>query len=714
MGQISATSSPANAANGTAAMAGSLLSGDGTMLGAGDPLTSPFSGLLGSLMADLGSSASLTGAGAAGGAASDASQTGTDSQQGVLAQFLTSTSKTAAVLPDAGASGMADPAATIPAATGGPMAAATIPPTQGPVPPLPTTTAPLDGQSAIDAAAQQAALSLALPSQGQAAPTIPAATGDDSGNPATATDNAAAAPDGDGATDLAQQAAAQAALAAMMPLPQPQPPSPPPGTATGIADAATGSAIQGQGMGGQTIGGQAMGPQSAGLMAMGQPTPGSAGTAAGGPVISGGSASQNAASQNAIPQPTAAGQATSAATGGFALPAGLVPAQDSPSPADATALNALAAAAVKNPPATGAASPGTTATAAPVATPVSATPAKGGTNGDGASPLPQGSVGKAATTPAPAAPSPAASQSAPSITTTVAATAAAVPVGRIGAAATAGSKVAVGGIGANGAVQGAAGTGATATVGATAGTGAAAISGQSITDQGDSGSATQDGESETEQGSHDTQASALLDTLAGRSTHGAASTDAARFLMPGQTAEAAQAASGGAAQSLLSGQQVASGVDLSKSYIGGQGRMAQYPPTLMQVSMNLQKAVQSGADTVTVQLKPDDLGSINVRLSFEKDGRVKANITADNVKTLDMLQRNSGDLQKNLQSAGIKADSDSLSFSLQDDGQSGQQQQQARPQKTATVLFNMDDQSPDLTPIPETAIAANGRLDVRI
>lgn len=689
MGQISATSSPASSATGTAAMAGSLLSGDGTMLGAGDPLTSPFSGLLGSLMADLGNSASQAGTGAATAipATTDGSQTGADSQQGVLAQFLTSASKTAALLPDAGASGMADPAATIPAANSGTMATATIPPTQEPVPPLPTTsaTAPLDGQSAIDAASQQAALSLALPSPGQAAPTT-AATGSDSDNPAVATDDTAAAPAGDGATDLAQQAAAQAALAAMMPLPQP--PSPPPGTATGIADAA----IQGQTMGGQTPG----------LMAMGQPTTGLTGTAAsGGPAISGGGASQNPTNQAALPQPTAAvGQATGAAASGFALPAGLASAQESPSPADATALNALAAAAVKNPPATGATTPGTTnpgtaATAVPVASSTGAAPAKGATNGNAPSPLPPGNIGKTAPTPVPTAvPSPNASQAAPSTTATMAAAAAAVPVGGIGAAAaTAGSKVAVG---------------------ATAGAGIATASGQSITDQGDSGSAAQDGESGTEQGSHDAQAPALLDTLAGRSTHGAAGTDAARFLMPGQTAEAAQAAGGGAAQSLLSGQQVASGVDLSKSYIGGQGRVPQYPPTLMQVSMNLQKAVQSGADTVTVQLKPDDLGSINVRLSFEKDGRVKANITADNVKTLDMLQRNSGDLQKNLQNAGIKADSDSLSFSLQDDGQSGQQQQQARPQKTATVLFNMDDQSPDLTPVPETAVAANGRLDVRI
>lgn len=707
MGQISAPPSSASSAAGAPAMAGSLLSGDGTLLGAGDPLTSPFSGLLGSLMADLGSTASQAGTTLPSSTGTDANQAGSDSQQGVLAQFLTSAGKATATLPDAGQLGLTDPTAPAPgsdsATTGGsaaflptqglfpPMSAAQI----GATPPLPATsgpatapttggTAPLDGQSATDLAAQQAALSLTLPSPGKTVSTAATvtATADDT---ATSPSDSAATGTG-GATDLAQQAAAQAALAAMMPQPQQIQPQQPSGTAAGMAGV-LGNSVPGQ----MTMAGQPMGT-------------------AGAPPANGTAPNGTSANQPAAPQSTTAGQTVNNGSDtGFALPDGLSPTQADASSADTTALNALAAA-VKNPTAAGATANGTSTTG------MTATPVKGVVNGDGTATPVAAVAGKPSSAPAPGLTSTIPATTAPSLTASspgTAAAAATVPVGGIGAAAAAtGGKIAVGGIGASGSAQGTTATGAAATAGATTGASAGNISGPSMTGQDDSGT-TQDGGSEADQSFHDTQTAALLDTLTGARPPHAANTDASRFLLPGQTAEAAQAAGGGA-QSLLSSQQTASGVDLSKSYIGGQGRVPQYPPTLMQVSMNLQKAVQSGADTVTVQLKPDDLGSINVRLSFEKDGRVKANITADNVKTLDMLQRNSGDLQKSLQSAGIKTDSDSLSFSLQDDGQSGQQQQQARPQKNTTVLFNVDDQSPEITPVPEATIAASGRVDVRI
>lgn len=214
-------------------------------------------------------------------------------------------------------------------------------------------------------------------------------------------------------------------------------------------------------------------------------------------------------------------------------------------------------------------------------------------------------------------------------------------------------------------------------------------------------------------------ANGLLATLTADDTAGS-SQDTARIFtlspdrgdMSSGVAALSSGFTGGAAT-----QATATALDLSRSYTGGQSRMAQYPPTLMQVSVAMQRAVQGGSDSVTVQLKPEDLGSINVKLSFEKDGHVKATISADNVRTLDMLQRNAGDLQKGLQAAGIKADANSLNFTLQDGGsQQGQPQQQGRSPRGNVIAFSVDDQAPEesapvVTPTP---VPANGRVDVRI
>ncbi|MDG3441777.1 flagellar hook-length control protein FliK [Nitrospirillum amazonense] len=142
-------------------------------------------------------------------------------------------------------------------------------------------------------------------------------------------------------------------------------------------------------------------------------------------------------------------------------------------------------------------------------------------------------------------------------------------------------------------------------------------------------------------------------------------------------------------------------------------RPAQYPPVLQQVTMGFQKAASNGMDSVTIQLTPDDMGSIDVKLDFHKDGKVRASVTADNAKTLDLLQRNSDDLKTALQDAGLQTDNDSLSFNLKDDSQAQQQQERRGGQNGAQ--FSMDDTAaPEEAASEDTIIPSLGRVDVRI
>lgn len=80
----------------------------------------------------------------------------------------------------------------------------------------------------------------------------------------------------------------------------------------------------------------------------------------------------------------------------------------------------------------------------------------------------------------------------------------------------------------------------------------------------------------------------------------------------------------------------------------------------------------AGGDTIKVQLRPVELGAIEVKLSVAKDGSVSGVVTADNKDTLALLRNDSRSLEKALSDAGFKTDQGSLEFSLRGDGNQNQ------------------------------------------
>ncbi|EWY37185.1 hypothetical protein N825_21600 [Skermanella stibiiresistens SB22] len=87
-----------------------------------------------------------------------------------------------------------------------------------------------------------------------------------------------------------------------------------------------------------------------------------------------------------------------------------------------------------------------------------------------------------------------------------------------------------------------------------------------------------------------------------------------------------------------------------------------------QVSVQLGKAVSGKSDQMVINLKPVELGNVEVKLDFGADGKVQASIMADRPETLAMLQKDQRTLERALTDAGLQTDSGSLSFSLKDQG----------------------------------------------
>jgi hypothetical protein len=88
------------------------------------------------------------------------------------------------------------------------------------------------------------------------------------------------------------------------------------------------------------------------------------------------------------------------------------------------------------------------------------------------------------------------------------------------------------------------------------------------------------------------------------------------------------------------------------------------PAPVFQIGMQIAKAVPGRIDRLVVQLEPAALGRVEVRLKFHRNDQVSAVIAAERPDTLDALQRDARLLERSLQQAGLRLDSDGLTFSL--------------------------------------------------
>lgn len=127
-----------------------------------------------------------------------------------------------------------------------------------------------------------------------------------------------------------------------------------------------------------------------------------------------------------------------------------------------------------------------------------------------------------------------------------------------------------------------------------------------------------------------------------------------------------------------------------------------------QVSVRLSKAVETGESKLRIQLRPHDLGRVEVKLDIGGDGRAKAMILAERPETLELLQRDSRTLERALQDAGLKTDPGSLSFDLQGRNGEDRAQQAQKGTENDGAAAGESDADPDLETtehaIPATAI----------
>ncbi len=104
------------------------------------------------------------------------------------------------------------------------------------------------------------------------------------------------------------------------------------------------------------------------------------------------------------------------------------------------------------------------------------------------------------------------------------------------------------------------------------------------------------------------------------------------------------------------------------------GRMIAVPHK--EIAMQIVRHSADGHGKFEIQIDPKELGRIQIKLDVTDSGKVTAHMIVEKSDTLDLLNKDSKQLQKALADAGLDADGSSLSFSLKE--QNPQDQRDSR------------------------------------
>jgi flagellar hook-length control protein FliK len=136
-------------------------------------------------------------------------------------------------------------------------------------------------------------------------------------------------------------------------------------------------------------------------------------------------------------------------------------------------------------------------------------------------------------------------------------------------------------------------------------------------------------------------------------------------------------------------------------------------PLSEQIAVHMARGARNGLSHLHIALEPDSLGRLEIRLDFQRDGRLSAAIVADRPETLNLLRSEAQSLQDQLNAAGFKADSDTLSFDL---GSSHDRPPVAEMQtRRSSLRFGENDETGDDAPTATSLWrpVSSGRLDIR-
>jgi|GEM_PF-3655745 len=160
---------------------------------------------------------------------------------------------------------------------------------------------------------------------------------------------------------------------------------------------------------------------------------------------------------------------------------------------------------------------------------------------------------------------------------------------------------------------------------------------------------------------------------------------------------------------------IGTNVDVKQSTPATQLRAAGYTSPTQSVAIQIAAKAQNGAQQFEIRLNPPELGRVDVRLEFTKEGQVTTHLIVERPETLDLLSKDARQLEKALGDAGVNIENEGLTFSLQDQQSQGSNPQDQNDQFSNNNQFENEDTS---TPMePETIyrqLTATSGLDMSV
>ena len=93
-----------------------------------------------------------------------------------------------------------------------------------------------------------------------------------------------------------------------------------------------------------------------------------------------------------------------------------------------------------------------------------------------------------------------------------------------------------------------------------------------------------------------------------------------------------------------------------------------------QIKVNITQSAIKGVDKIEIQLKPANLGQVEIKLHITKDSKIQAQIIASNAETLEILEKESSLLKDAFANAGYQMEDGSFSFSYRGEGQENERE----------------------------------------
>jgi len=191
----------------------------------------------------------------------------------------------------------------------------------------------------------------------------------------------------------------------------------------------------------------------------------------------------------------------------------------------------------------------------------------------------------------------------------------------------------------------------------------------------------------------------------------------------GLTAPGSQSASAPFADALTSGVETASSLASKSAAETAAPRAPVLRPTASQlayqpaeqIKVHIQNLVKSGNERIHVRLSPASLGRVEVVLEVAPDKAVHAIVYADKADTLDMLERDARVLREAFEQAGMKFDSNGLTFRQGQAGNPGAQFASDTSTPRGGMAGDDDGDGAQISdPLPPQRRHHDGRLDLEV